>query len=559
MIINFPGSKKAVCECFEAIQPVLIHAIQLIRDEKAKTVLTHQKIQSDFQSPAPNSVHKPSIETSTNYAESMMSEASELTDLLDQSSSSMDEIVLNDDIMKIPLRASNGSKTPSEKSSSSGFLSNSFSESASSRHVCPHKTAVAGDADDRNSPFPMIKVDDALRIVFDNVKRLSNATDVISPINCPPFRASIKDGYAIKSKCLDKQRTVVGYIPAGDPVVQDDFADNECFKINTGAAVPKFADAIVQVEDTKLIEQKNDGSELKIELLQIPKANCDIREIGSDMKSGEVVFRTNGMLGVPEKSIAASVGLQVNQKLPRIAVISTGDELVDPQSGELREGQIYDSNSTMLKLLVEKFGFAVKFMNIAKDDQDSLKRSVEQAMETCDVIISSGGVSMGDKDFVKPLMNELGFKIHFGRVNMKPGKPMTFATKENISYFALPGNPVSAFVTFHLFVLPSLRYMSGFSEDKSKLPLITVILQKDKYVLDQRPEYARATVSYSTSKGLYYAQMSDNQMSSRLASLINADVLLHLPGETEKLKLVNKGFKVPATILDHHFVSCYQP
>lgn len=481
--------------------------------------------------------------------------------------------------MKLPTRAKNGNRKNSETSYSSGISCGYGSESLLSQprqvtpsgngsetpisqprhvHVCPHKTAVVGDADDRNSPFPMIDVDVALSKVFETVKRLSDQIIVNSPMNCPPFRASIKDGYAMKSKSQSRKRTVIGFIPAGDLIVQDDFADDECFKINTGAAVPKFADAIIQVEDTKVVEKLEDGTERLIELLQLPKANIDIREIGSDLRKDELMFKTNGLMGVPEKAILASVGLEIRQKMPRIGIISTGDELVDPTVGELRQGQIYDSNSTMLKLLIQKFGFDVKFMDIAKDDYGSLKRIMQQATEECDVIISSGGVSMGDRDFVKPLMTELGFEILFGRVNMKPGKPMTFAFNGKTSYFALPGNPVSAYVTFHLFVLPALRFMCGFPEAKCRLPVINVILQKDKYVLDSRPEYARASISYSMSKGLYYAHITDNQISSRLASVINADVLVHLPGGTDKLKLVNKGFKVHASVLDNHFISNYQ-
>lgn len=446
----------------------------------------------------------------------------------------------------------------SEKSMSSDTESESL-QAPRPRHVCPHKTAKLGDENDRNSPFPMIDVNVALKKVLSIVKRLSDPVEVKSPMDCPPFRASIKDGYAVKSSAKSKQRFVIGYIPAGDPVIQTDFAENECFKINTGAAVPKFADAIIQVEDTKLIDTETDGREHQIELLLLPKANCDIREIGSDLASGELLFKINGMLTVPEKTILASVGLGSNQKMPRIAIISTGDELVEPSAGALREGQIYDSNSTMLKLLLQKFGFDAKFMEIAKDDYASLKRTVEAAMINCDVIISSGGVSMGDKDFVKPLMKELGFEIHFGRVNMKPGKPMTFASTAETSYFALPGNPVSAYVTFHLFVLPALRFMCGFKEAKCKLPIINAILQKDKYVLDSRPEFVRARIAYSESKGLYYAYVNDNQMSSRLASLIDADVLLHLPGALGKNLSVNRGYKTQATILNQHFISEYLP
>lgn len=455
----------------------------------------------------------------------------------------------------MPTRMSS-SKTSS--SSMSSEIEPVRSSTPRPAHVCPHKTAQLGDQDDRNSPFPMLDIEVALNKVFSSIKRLTEPKDIKSPMNCPPFRASIKDGYAVKSTCKAKNRIVIGNVPAGDKIIQENFADNECFKINTGAAVPAFADAIVQVEDTKLLKTSSDGIEQEIELLQLPKANTDIREIGSDLLMDELMFTTEGRMDVAEQTILASVGLISDQTLPRIAIISTGDELVDPSAGGLREGQIYDSNSTMLKLLLQKHGFNVKYAAIAKDDYGSLKTTVQQAMRECDVIISSGGVSMGDRDFVKPLMIELGFEIVFGRVNMKPGKPMTFATNGNVSYFALPGNPVSAFVTFHTFVLPALRFMCGFSEAKSRLPVISAILQKDKYVLDPRPEFARARITYNRAKQLYYAHMSGNQMSSRLASLINADVLLHLPGGTEKMPSVNKGFKVLATVIDQNFISQYQ-
>lgn len=201
-------------------------------------------------------------------------------------------------------------------------------------HVCPHKTAAAGDKDDRNSPFPMLKVEVALEKIFSKVKRISAPLEIRSPMNCPPFRASIKDGYAVKSTSQAKQRKVIGYVSAGDKIVQEDFADNACYKINTGAAVPKFADAIVQVEDTKLLSTKADQTENEIELLQLPEADCDIRDIGCDLAKDEMLFTTNGMLNVPEKTILSSVGISMIQKMPRIAIISTGDELVDPASGE---------------------------------------------------------------------------------------------------------------------------------------------------------------------------------------------------------------------------------
>lgn len=164
---------------------------------------------------------------------------------------------------------------------------------------------------------------------------------------------------------------------------------------------------------------------------------------------------------------------------------------------------------------------------------------------------------MGDKDYVKPILKDLGYQIHFGRVNVKPGKPMTFATKENeTAFFGLPGNPVSAFVTFHLFVLPALRFMAGFSREKSSLPVLSVILEDSKYQLDERPEYVRAILSFDSVKGLFKAQITNNQMSSRIASLVHADVLLHMPSATEiQAGVIGKGWKLKASVIDQFFIS----
>jgi gephyrin len=476
-----------------------------------------------------------------------------LEDFLTNSSMAMQEITLDDDILT-PSYTPSSSK---ENSPMQKIQQKVVSPPRHQPHVCPHKTANLNDKDDRNSPYPMIEVNDALKMIFKRINKISEIEELKSPINLPPFRASIKDGYAVKSASKNKFRKVIGNINAGDKIVQTDFDVNSCYKINTGAPVPNFSDSILQIEDTKLTKTKSDGAEDEIEVLKFPNKNLDIREVGSDLLEGETLFTTSGIMGVAEHSILASVGIMKKQKMPKIGIISTGDELADPKEGELREGQIYDSNSTMLKLLIQKFGFEVSFIQIAKDNHSSLKGAVQSAMKTCDVIISSGGVSMGDKDFVKPLMKELGFEIVFGRVNMKPGKPMTFATNGKNSYFALPGNPVSAYVTFHLFVLPSLRFMCGFPKAKCFLPEINVILQIDKYTLDPRPEYARGRVTYNKENGLYYASMHENQMSSRLASLINSDVLLHLPGATTSRPTLNKEFKLKATIIDMHFISGY--
>lgn len=520
---------------------------------------------STSKSPA-DSVTDPKLDlykafTSTASSQSKYSDFSEF---LQQSSSSLDNAILGDASVKsddsssiYSLLSSSTIQATQDKKES---LIEKLAEPAlttPTRHVCPHKTANPSDKSDRNSPYPMIDVAKALDIIFDKIVKVSKPMTFKSPLNCPPFRASIKDGYAMKSSSNSTLRRVIGFINAGDKIIKADFCADECYKINTGAPIPDCADCVIQIEDTKLMSKHADGTENEIEINKFPEKNLDIRNIGADLKKDDVLFTANGILDVAEKTLLASVGLSHAQKMPKIAIISTGDELVEPTSGDLPEGKIYDSNTTMLKLLCQKYGFDVKFTRIAKDDYDSLKMVTQAAMKECQVIISSGGVSMGDKDFVKPLLKDLGFDIHFGRVNVKPGKPMTFASNgTGTSFFALPGNPASAFVTFHIFALPALRFMCGFTKTKSVLPTISVILQDTKYVLDERPEYVRATVSYNNKTGIYGAQITSNQMSSRIASLINADVLLQLPSASEiKNGVLGKGSKLRALVIDQFFVT----
>lgn len=142
------------------------------------------------------------------------------------------------------------------------------------------QNSLLADKSDRNSPFPMIEVEEALKQVFANIPCLSEPKEYFSPMDCPPFRASIKDGYAMKSSSTSTARKVIGYVNAGDSIIAKDFDADECFKINTGAPIPEFADSVVQVEDTKLIKWLDDGTETEIELTKLPKMDCDIRQIG---------------------------------------------------------------------------------------------------------------------------------------------------------------------------------------------------------------------------------------------------------------------------------------
>lgn len=197
------------------------------------------------------------------------------------------------------------------------------------------------------------------------------------------------------------------------------------------------------------------------------------------------------------------------------------------------EGKIYDCNTSMLVGLLRDFGFQAAVTRIVADDEQDLEAAIDEAHRAgCQAIISSGGVSMGDKDYVKPVLAKTGYNIKFGRVNLKPGKPMTFAfnADKRVQYYGLPGNPVSVFVTFHLFVLPGLRKMcsddDGVSEAKLRLPIVTVELLNEKYQLDARPEYARATVV--SKEGRLFVEITGNQVGLWLHSQWFKQALLDL-------------------------------
>ncbi|EDW06598.1 molybdenum cofactor synthesis protein cinnamon [Drosophila mojavensis] len=486
LVLNFPGSEKAVVECFEAVRELLPHALHLIGNNVALVARTHAEVQGTAQSEA---------------------------------------------AVPSPVKRD---------------------------HVCPHKTG-AGDDIDRNSPFPMVPVHQALDTILSVVQR-SNASkqqmdQLRSPVNIPPFRASIKDGYAMKSTGFSGTKRVVDCIAAGDKVNEHPLQEDECFKINTGAPVPTHADCVVQVEDTRLLQRDKYGEESLVDILVEPKAGLDIRPIGHDMRKGDKVFPAADYSPVVYKSLLASVGLQQQQRKPKVGIISTGSELLAPHQPAVA-GKIYDSNTTMLEELLLYFGFDCTQKLVLGDDLATIRSTLSTLFDTVDFVICSGGVSMGDKDYIKPVLEELKFELHFGRVNMKPGKPMTFASRGNKYFFGLPGNPVSAFVTFHLFALPALRWADGWERVKCPLPIINISLLNDAIDLDSRPEYMRASVT--SINGKLYARINGNQISSRLQSIVGADVLIHLPGRTAEKPQAHAGETYKASVLRYDFISHYE-
>jgi gephyrin len=403
-------------------------------------------------------------------------------------------------------------------------------------------------ARDRMSNYPMVSMDDALRLIATQTPQpreitvavsssagLVTASGVVSTFAHPPFRASVKDGYAVIASDGPGEYAIAGSLCAG-ATVRDDFIlqSNTAVRVNTGGPIPDGADAVVQVEDTELIgtkEMPEGREEARILVKVAVKPGYDIRPIGCDLSVNGTAVPRDTLMGPAEIGLALSVGatsVTVYGK-PRIAVLSTGDELAPITAGSAAppHGKIYDSNRGMLMAAVAEHASSVVDCGIAKDTMKDTREKLERAFASADVIISTGGVSMGEVDCVKACLLDMGATIHFGRVNMKPGKPTTFATLHGKVFFALPGNPVSAMVCFYVFVSPALRKLRGLP--RHHLPVVTASLTHDVKLDHERPEYHRCRVVFDAAASKMLATSTGIQASHRLLSLAGANGLMVLP------------------------------
>ena len=292
-------------------------------------------------------------------------------------------------------------------------------------------------------------------------------SDIISEKSLPEFRASVVDGYAVLSGDGPGKYDLASVSTAGEIEFLQSISSGQIARVATGAAVPNGADAVVMVEDTSLISSEN-GQEKVIEIKTRATVGQFIREIGSDIKKGDIILQKGHVVSPADIGIIASVGIMNISIIskPKVAIFSSGNEIVDLQSpSKERFGQIIDSNRPTLKCLLNKFGFPWIDKGIVSDDSASISLMIQKSLDESDVLITTGGVSMGELDCFKGVLDSLKATIHFGRVSIKPGKPTTFASLEYKGkkkiIFCLPGNPVSAYVTFHLFVLPCLHALSG--------------------------------------------------------------------------------------------------
>jgi molybdopterin molybdotransferase len=308
------------------------------------------------------------------------------------------------------------------------------------------------------------------------------AQDVTATFSMPRFDNSAMDGFAVRA--VDTQGAsqshpvtlkIVGISSAGKPS-DVTLGSGECIQCMTGAKIPVGADTVVMVEDTSGFSEPD---AVKIFLEAHPGKH--IRKKGEEIRERDVLISQGTRITPSEIGILASFGygdISVAKK-PRIAIFGTGDELVEP-GNELESGEIYNSNLFIFAELVEKAGGEVTMRNVIKDDKDALRSFLSKALETCDVIISSGGVSMGKFDYVRDVFMELGVQEYFWKVAQKPGKPLFFGTGNNTLIFGLPGNPVSSYIGFMEWVWSVLETMMGIPESKPTTGILAEPFPREK-------------------------------------------------------------------------------
>lgn len=382
----------------------------------------------------------------------------------------------------------------------------------------------------------LLPVADALAIVRREAKTLAPlplpptpaligtvlAEAVESDIDSPPYTKALMDGYAVQSSAAPSSvLRIVEEIAAGK-VPSKRVGPGEAARIMTGAPIPEGADAVIPIEKT---ESPAAG---EVRVLIAPRSGLNILPRGAEMKAGETILRSGTLLGPQEFGILASVGRTTASVYarPKVAVISTGDEIVEP-SRLPGPGQIRNSNSPMLAAQIQRAGGIGEVLGIARDNLESLRSLIGTGLGEFDVLILSGGVSAGKFDLVPGVLQELGVAAHFHKIALKPGKPLFFGTLGSKLVFGLPGNPVSSFVCFELFIRPALKSLMGMSDSRPRTTRL--LLGVDFRADNDRPTYWPARVEFGDGTAQPSVQPLAWTGSADLRSIHGADALLVIP------------------------------
>lgn len=375
------------------------------------------------------------------------------------------------------------------------------------------------------------------------------AADIVAPISLPPFANSALDGFAVvasdtsdASEDAPIELPIVMDIPAGK-APETALQPGQVARIMTGAPMPEGANAVIPVEDTNFDWEADDHVPLgdMLRITRPVKAGAGVRDVGESAKRGDVIIKKGTIFRSAEIGMVAGLGMSdvlVTQQ-PRVTIISSGDELV-PLHQPLTPGKIYDSNSYSLMMLVKEYGGIPTRMPVARDSMESVREVFEGALAGYpDMIISSAGVSMGTADLIRNILGELG-SVDFWRINLRPGKPLAFGHLHDVPFFGLPGNPVSAMVTFEVLVRPALLKLAGSNDHD----YYSTAVAGDRITTDGRRSYERVTLTHDGNQ--WVAHLTGTQSSGALMSMVLADALMIVP---EDMKVVEPGTVLPVKLL----------
>ena len=402
----------------------------------------------------------------------------------------------------------------------------------------------------------MISIEDAQRTILEYITPLETEKvsvfqglnrvtpeDHIAPWDIPAADNSAMDGFAFSHAALSGDRLrVTGFLPAGE-VGLVPVPAGEAIKIMTGAPIPPGCDTVVPIEDVE-----EDGEWIRF--TSKIKAGSHVRKRGEDIWSGNVDIRAGALLRPQEIGMLSAMGttaLAVYRRA-RVAILATGDELLEPGSTPA-PGKIINSNSYSLAAQVLDVGGDPVLLGIAPDTLDATCDKIRAGLNA-DMLVITGGVSVGDRDFVKEAIEKLGGSVTFWKVNMKPGKPLAFAMLQGKPVFALAGNPVGAMVSFELFVRPSI--LKSMGHKRLFRPVVKAVLQEPAANQGKRPHLVRGIVSLRDDR--YHVSTTGNQSSGRLSSMIQGNGLIrlapeasHTAGDEVDVLLLDRGFEMGET------------
>jgi len=376
------------------------------------------------------------------------------------------------------------------------------------------------------------------------------AETICATLDLPAFDNSSMDGFAVRAADIagaERNRPVelqvVGDLPAGQ-VAQQALGNGEAMRVMTGAPLPAGADAVIPVEETDIESlQTGAAAPLRVKIYRSAAIGENVRPRGQDARAGEVLLEKGRLLRAREIGLLAMVGVSqvLVYRKPKVAVLSTGNELT-PVGQPLQPGKIYDSNSHVLAVLISRFHGEALFKGVVPDNEEAIQACLDESVaEGADLILSSGGVSVGAFDYVRSVVEKFGH-LTIWRVNMRPGKPIAFGSYRGVPFIGLPGNPVSAFVGFEVFVRPVLAKMSGMSAWCRRTHRVKTL---DELTSDGRESYLRAFVWQEQDE--WKARLVGHQGSGNLRSLVEANALLLVPSGVKSLPI---GSEVTAWLLE---------